>query len=69
MNGEPEAVWVLTPMRVGLGRRRKPSFEQQKWLAGWLAHHISGSPHPFVGYIIGILGNYWRCVLYYEFPY
>ena len=30
------------------------NLEKLKWLAGWLAHHIFGFPHPFWGYIIGI---------------
>ena len=55
--GQPAGQQILffkTWLRVGFGRRRKPSFEKQKWLAGWLAHHISGFPHPFWVYIIGI---------------
>ena len=37
--------------------RPKPNFEKQKWLAGWLAHHISGFPHPFWGYIMYFVYN------------
>ena len=38
--------------RAPQGGPGPPPFFQM--LAGWLAHHIFGFPHPFLGYIIGI---------------
>ena len=49
-NGQvTEQIWLRA-----LDGGRKPTFEKRKWLAGWLAHHVSGFAHPSGGYIIGI---------------
>ena len=49
----------------------------EKRLAGWPANHVFGSPHPFLGYIIGIgisldtFSFQWWCFAYcgWHFPY
>ena len=59
---EPDMWWAnqqashFRLSKVWLPTRSGPEAKcwKTRWLAGCLAHHISGSPHPFLGYITGI---------------